>query len=265
MCTHNFQLSYLTGTRTPPTVTTTVTVNPPTTAVPPTTATTPPPIVVMINGNGGQLTAGENHMFTCEVTGGGTMTTNYQWLRNSAPLSGETSATLSFSPLRQSDSGVYTCEATRSSMTGTSAGVTITVAGEFEWPCIIKVTLPPPTVSTDPALSAVITASGMNIEGQSYSLTCTVQGTDPSAVSSQTFQWDKDGTEYSQVNPITFNPLMSSDAGEYRCTTTIGLSYLTGTRTVTNTLTVISKPNLNVYLHSGDVICTAFYSCNSHG
>ena len=127
MCTHTFQLSYLTGTRTI-TARKTVTVNPPTTAVPPTTATTPPPLVVMISGNSGQLTAGENHMLTCQVTGGGTMTPTYRWLRNGTVMTSETSATLSFSPLRETNAGVYVCEATRRSMTMASA---ISVVGKL--------------------------------------------------------------------------------------------------------------------------------------
>ena len=89
-------------------------------------------LVVSISGSGGQLTAGENHMLTCQVTGGGTMTPTYQWMKDGSSLTSQTSATLSFSPLSQTDSGTYTCEATRSSITLASAGVSITVGGEFE-------------------------------------------------------------------------------------------------------------------------------------
>ena len=94
------------------------------------------------------------------------MTPTYQWLKDGSPLTGQTSATLSFSPLRQN----MTLESTpvrplhEIPLSVTSAGVSITVVGEFEWPCIImEVTLTPTsyTVSTAPALSAVITASGM--------------------------------------------------------------------------------------------------------
>ena len=132
-------------------------------------------------------TAGENHMLTCQVTGGGTMTTTYQWLKDGASLSGQTSETLSFSPLRQMDNGSYTCEATRSSISVTSTGVSITVVGEFEWPCIImEVTL---TVSTAPALLAVITASGPPDEGQIYSLTCELRGADLLAITNPRFRW----------------------------------------------------------------------------
>ena len=95
----------------------------------------------------------------------------------------------------------------------------------------------------DPALSAVITASGQPNEGQSYSLTCEVRGDERLAVSSSTLRWDKDGREYSRNPTLTFNPLRPDDAGEYRCTSNFSSPYLTGSRTViqTRTVTVNSK------------------------
>jgi hypothetical protein len=36
----------------------------------------------------------------------------FQWLKNDAVVSGQTMATLSFSPLAFSDAGSYTCQAT---------------------------------------------------------------------------------------------------------------------------------------------------------
>ena len=71
--------------------------------------------------------AGENHMLTCQVTGQDTMTPTYQWFRNGSVLANQTSATLSFSPLRQMDNGNYTCRA----FSVTSASVRLTVVGEF--------------------------------------------------------------------------------------------------------------------------------------
>ena len=55
------------------------------------------------------------YSLTCTVTGAegltGAMVT-YQWLKNGAVVSGQTMATLSFSPLTFSDAGSYTCQAT---------------------------------------------------------------------------------------------------------------------------------------------------------
>ena len=88
-----------------------------------------PPVVTLSVSDGAHV-AGENYRLTCEVIGGGTMTPTYRWFRNGSPLSGQTSATLSFSPLRQSDSGSYSCETTRSSITVRSTSTTITVEGK---------------------------------------------------------------------------------------------------------------------------------------
>ena len=57
------------------------------------------------------------YSLTCTVTGAegltdaGAMVT-YQWLKNGGVVSGQTMATLSFSPLTFSDAGRYTCRAT---------------------------------------------------------------------------------------------------------------------------------------------------------
>ena len=57
------------------------------------------------------------YSLTCTVTGAERLTdagamVAYQWLKNGAVISGQTMATLSFSPLTSSDAGSYTCQAT---------------------------------------------------------------------------------------------------------------------------------------------------------
>ena len=86
--------------------------------------------MVTLSGSGGAQVAGEDYTFTCQFIGGEAVTPVYQWLRDDSPLAGETSGTLSFSPLRETDSGGYTCEVTTGSLTGTSSVVTITVVGK---------------------------------------------------------------------------------------------------------------------------------------
>ena len=97
-----------------------------------------------------------------------------------------------------------------------------------------------PTVSTDPALSAVITASGIPDEGQSYSLTCELRGAELLAITSPRFRWDEVGGALGILRAATlaFNPLTPGDAGEYICTHNFASPYLTGTRTVTARATV---------------------------
>ena len=86
--------------------------------------------MVSLSGSGGPQIAGENYTLTCQVTGGGITTLTYRWFRNGSLLTDQTSATLSFSPLMESDSGVYTCEGTKSSSCSTSGNVTVRVVGK---------------------------------------------------------------------------------------------------------------------------------------
>ena len=73
-------------------------------------------------------------MLTCVVTGGeAAAEIMYQWLNNSVTLSGETSNTLSFTPLRQttpSSNGQYVCVAMRSGRNATSNSVSVELTGK---------------------------------------------------------------------------------------------------------------------------------------
>ena len=59
------------------------------------------------------------------------MTTSYRWLKKDQIINGQTSSTLSFSPLREADTGRYNCRGTRGSFTGTSNTVVIAVNGKL--------------------------------------------------------------------------------------------------------------------------------------
>ena len=88
---------------------------------------------VVLTGSGGTLTEGQNHTLTCEASGGGSMAYTYMWLRNGSVVSGQTSSTYSFSPLRVTDSGRYSCRVRVSStIMNTSREVTIIVMCELE-------------------------------------------------------------------------------------------------------------------------------------
>ena len=91
---------------------------------------TPTPLIIMITGSGGTFTAGTNHSLTYTANGGASMTYTYQWLRNGGDIVGETSSTISFSPLREADAGRYNCRVSDGSMTITSDDVVIDVEGE---------------------------------------------------------------------------------------------------------------------------------------
>ena len=77
--------------------------------------------------------AGEDYTLSCQATGGGTTPYLYRWFKDGLRLTGETSGTLSFSPLGDTDTGGYTCEVTTGSLTTTSASVAISVVGKCKW------------------------------------------------------------------------------------------------------------------------------------
>ena len=56
----------------------------------------------------------------------------YRWFRNGSLLTGQTSATLSFSPMNESDSGVYTCEGMVFDVSA-NASINVTVVGKFKF------------------------------------------------------------------------------------------------------------------------------------
>ena len=77
--------------------------------------------------SGGAQIAGEDYTLTCTVTGGGTMTPTYRWWKDGEPQPGFRASTIAFIPLREINSGVYICEATRNSTAVNSTSVTLTV------------------------------------------------------------------------------------------------------------------------------------------
>ena len=91
-----------------------------------------PQLNVMLTGSEGTLTEGQNHMFTCTASGGGSMAYTYMWLKNGSVVSGQTSSTYSFSPLRVTDSGQYMCQVSLGSTNMLSETVTITVMRELD-------------------------------------------------------------------------------------------------------------------------------------
>ncbi len=86
--------------------------------------------MVMITGGGGVFTAGTSHSLTCTSSGDASMTYTYQWLRYGVDIVGETSSTISFSPLWEADVGRYNCRVSDGSITTISDGVVINVEGE---------------------------------------------------------------------------------------------------------------------------------------
>ena len=87
---------------------------------------------VSISGSGDQR-VGQTYTLTCQVNAGGeTVTPEYQWIKDDTEITDETSATLSFSSLADTDSGGYTCRVTVGDQTSTSASVAIGV-GKYNY------------------------------------------------------------------------------------------------------------------------------------
>ena len=72
--------------------------------------TTVPSVSILIDDKGINPVAGLNYSLTCKVLGIDTLNTTvtYTWRKDDAPLS-EVGPLLSFSPLRLSDAGQYSC------------------------------------------------------------------------------------------------------------------------------------------------------------
>ncbi len=99
------------------------------------------------------------------------MTYTYQWLRYDGDIVGETSSTISFSPLREADVGRYNCRVSDGSMTTTCDGVVINVESKCNWGyniiynIYIRMTIII-IINIVLDLSVFITSSGNHIEGQ---------------------------------------------------------------------------------------------------
>ena len=78
-------------------------------------------------------------------------------------------------------------------------------------------------------------SSAFPLEGNEYTLTCTVSGDQSLASYSVTYQWSRDsGTVQGQMieNRLVFNPVEPDDNGTYTCRATVSSSLLNGDITV---------------------------------
>ena len=196
-----------------------------------------------ITTSGATQYAGEDYKLTCTVSGGDSNAAiSYRWLRNSSALLSETTATLSFMPLRQSSNGQYVCEAMRSGNTITSNNITIDVMGKICYYYVCTYVHKFMVCDTAPPLTTVITPNGSLVEGQTYSLTCDLMGDESLNVTVSSIRWDRLTPTFQmgilQAPTLSFTPLTAADAGDYRCTNTITSPYLTGTSTETQMTTV---------------------------
>ena len=92
------------------------------------------------------------------------------------------------------------------------------------------------------------------IEGQNYTLTCCVSGTENVSFIVKSYQWTKNNGTLTEMQTVSnsaiqsFSPLVESDVGQYTCQITINSSLLTdGTVRIINTHDVgLPKSKLHI-------------------
>ncbi len=177
---------------------------------------------------------GANVAFSAEVSG--SPAPHLQWLKGSTPLDGQTSATLTLSNVRPSDSGQYTLRASNEAAVAGVLSDTVTL-----------------TVS-DPAAPSFTTqpVSKTANAGASVSFTAAVSGTPAPAL-----QWYKgDALLEGQTSAtLTFAHVQLSDAGDYtlRAANGIGAGEVVSD-TVTLTVNALSAPVFSVQPVSQTVV-----------
>jgi hypothetical protein len=165
------------------------------------------------------VTAGQTATFTVVASGTATMT--YQWQKNSANISGATSASYTTPATATTDSGAtFRVVVTNSVGSATSSSATLTVSAAAV----------APTITTPPA-SQTVTA------GQTATFTVVASGT-----ATMTYQWQKNGANISGATSASYTtPATStSDSGStFRAVVTNAKGSATSSSA---TLTVTAQP-----------------------
>eukprot|EP00731_Ephydatia_muelleri_P025777 Em0017g860a len=149
--------------------------------------------------------------------------------------SGVNQTTVQFYPLNTTDTGVYNCS------------VSVSASGQQYVDTLIAVSssMKSITVEALPAPQVTITPSGSSTAGSPYNLTCTVMVVNGLVVVPQVM-WFKNGTSVIGSNGISltpgmlsantttlslqFNPLNTSNGGQYSCTANVSLPAISITR-----------------------------------
>ncbi len=160
------------------------------------------PLQLLAGGQpqGQTVSTGSNVTFTVAPVGGlGTL--SYQWFRNAkAPLSGETSDTLTLTNVSSADEGEYYCQIV-DEIGGPMGDVTSATAS---------------LVVADPL---VITQNPLSITGAEGDGAFMGVGVAGGLTQSYSYQWRKDGVNIGGAtnNVLAFSPLATGDEGSYDC------------------------------------------------
>ena len=143
--------------------------------------------------SGASVAAGSSVTFT--VAASGTAPLSYQWQKNSAAISGATSASFTIATAQASDAANYACVVTNSAGSATSNTATFTVTSAAV----------APTITTSPVGASTVV-------GGSVTFVVAASGTAP-----LTYQWQKIGAAISGATGTNFTIASAqlSDAGSY--------------------------------------------------
>lgn len=156
---------------------------------------------------------------------------SYQWMKNGAPFTGNstaTSSTLTLSNLQLTDAGSYTCVVSNSTGNVTSSAVVLYVT--------VDSVPPPPVITIQPGQPG----NTIVVLGQPAALSVTATG------DNLTYRWFKNNVLISGAvsSTLTFPNATLNDAGVYK----VIVSNLSGSATSTPaTLTVVSPMSISAY------------------
>jgi hypothetical protein len=169
------------------------------------------------------LTAGSP--LTLTAAAAGIPTPTYQWRKNGVAISGATAATFTIAAVQAADAGAYTCVATNSAGTATSAAAVVTVTA-----------LTTPAIIAQPSPQTV-TAGG--------SITLSVGATGTPA---PTFQWLKDNVPIPGATnaTLTINAAGAANAGTYTVAVTNSQGTVTSSGAIVTVLPSAVLANLSV-------------------
>jgi Immunoglobulin domain/Immunoglobulin I-set domain/Abnormal spindle-like microcephaly-assoc'd, ASPM-SPD-2-Hydin len=187
------------------------------------------------------VNVGQTASFSVAATGTGTLT--YQWSRNSAAISGATSASYTTPATASTDNGaLFTVTVTNSfgNMTSNAATLTVNV---------------PPTISTQPVSQTVAVG-----QTATFSVTASGSGT-------LTYQWKKNGTVVSGATSASYTTpatVASDNGSSFTVTVTSSTGNVTSNAA---TLTVNTPPSITTQPGSATVIAgqTATFSVAATG
>ncbi|KAL5486424.1 hypothetical protein EMCRGX_G018896 [Ephydatia muelleri] len=163
--------------------------------------------------------------------------------------SGVNQTTVQFYPLNTTDTGVYNCS------------VSVSASGQqyVDTSIAVSSSITSITVKALPAPQVTITSSGSSTAGSPYNLTCTVMVVNGLVVVPQVM-WFKNGTSVTGGNGmisantttliLQFNPLRTSDGGQYSCIANVSLPVISITSlsntSASSVIVQIPQPIINI-------------------